>query len=193
VVIRQLRYAVVTGSRGPRGAVGFFQVNIRSSMARAVLIGSLFQVACSPYVISYHHVCFQETNGLQVLQRSTASLDSEGKALLFAKVGLPTKARVDRPLYTILIDVPLNSIPVVFLKVTALNGNGLRLHGQNLKTISATSREGLEGYQYTFDVERASGLPLTFTVKDAAGKTLGVETLNYVVRSRGVAYGVEGT
>jgi hypothetical protein len=157
----------------------------------AASIASLSLAACSPYVMSYHHVCFLEKDGLEVLQRSIISLDSQGKPLLFAKVGLPTKARVNRPSYTIFIDAPLNNIPVVFLKVSAPNNNGVHLDGENLKTISETSAADLDGYRYTFEVERAKGRPMTFTVKDAAGNTLGAERLEYTVQSRGIAYGVE--
>jgi hypothetical protein len=168
-------------------------VNNRFSLAGAVSIGSLSLTACSPYVMSYHHVCFVEKNGLEILERSTASTDSQGEPLLFAKVGLPTKARVNRPSYTIFIDAPLDSVPVAFLKVSASNDNRVYLDGANLKPISETSAAGLDGYRYTFDVERANGRPLAFTVKDAEGNTLGTETLEYTVQSRGIAYGVEGT
>jgi hypothetical protein len=51
--------------------------------------------------------------------------------------------------------------------------------GENLRLLSATSAMGLDGYQYTFDVERAAGRPLAFTVKDAARNTLGTGTLEY--------------
>jgi hypothetical protein len=57
-----------------------------------------------------------------------------------------------------------------------------RTAGENLRFLSATSGMGLDGYQYTFDVERAAGRPLAFTVKDAAENTLGTETLEYSVR-----------
>jgi hypothetical protein len=168
-------------------------VNSRFTLAGALLAVSISQAACSPYVMSYHHVCFLEGNGLEVVQLSTASLDSQGKPLLFAKVGLPTKARLNRSSYVILIDVPLNPMPVVFLKISTVNDKKLHIDGENLRLISESSGMGLDGYQYTFDVEQAAGRPLAFTVKDAAGDTLGTETLKYSVRSRGVAYGVEGT
>jgi hypothetical protein len=146
-----------------------------------------------PSVISYHHVCFLEGDGVEVIRRSADSLDSQGKPLFFAKVGLPTEARLSRPSYVVLIDVPLNPTPVVFLAVSTVDDKTLHIDGENLKVIAATSGMGLHGYQYTFDVERADGRPLIFTVKDAAGNTLGTETLRYSVRSRGVAYGVDGT
>ena len=58
--------------------------------------------------------------------------------------------------------------------------------GENLRLLAATSGMGLDRYQYTFDIERAVGRPLPFAVKDAAGYTLGTETLEYSVRARGV-------
>jgi hypothetical protein len=169
--------------------IGSCRVKSRFPLPATALIASFSLAACSPYVTSYHHVCFLEKDGLEVLQRSVDSLDPQGKPLLFAKVGLPIKARINRASYTIVIDAPPDIIPLVFLKVSALNDNRLHLDGDNLKTVAATSAMGPDSY--TFDVERAAGRPLIFTVKDAAGKTLGSERLEYTVVSRGITYGVE--
>jgi hypothetical protein len=165
----------------------------RVSLTVAIFITVLSQAACRPYVTSYRHVCFREAKGLEVLERSATSLDSQDKPLLFAKVGLPTKARLTRPLYTVAIDTPLNDIPVVFMKISTLTEKQIHIDGVNLNRISVASAMGSEGYQYSFDVERAAGRPLAFTVMDAAGNTLGTETVEYTIQSRGVAYGVEGT
>jgi hypothetical protein len=151
---------------------------------------ALVHVACGPYVISYKHVCFKETNGLQVLKRSTSS-DSHERPLIFVKSGLPVQARVLRDSYTVLIDTPVNAIPVVFLTARTPTGAALMLEGAHFLQLELGSGAYIEGYRYSFLVKEAKGQPLRFAVRDMTGKIVGVETLPYAVRSRGVTFGID--
>ena len=185
-------------SLGPFGdrAAQTFGVCLRSRnvlLAITAVLGLVTQAACGPYVISYRHPCFDEKQGLRVYERSTISRDSQGKRLLFARVGLPIRAKLDRPGYQISVDTPLNPNPVVFLKAVAPDGKRLALEGRNVVPLYPKSGAELEGYQYSFLVDAAKGAPLAIVIRDSAGRVLGSERLSYVLRSRGLAYGIEGT
>ena len=147
-------------------------------------------VACAPYVISYKHVCFNETNGLQIVKRSTSD-DSHERPLLFAKSRLPVQARILRDDYAVLIQTPVNAIPVVFLTVNTSAGDALAIEGAHLLQLERSSGAYIEGYRYSFLISQAKGEPLRFAVKDMTGRVVGVETLPYALRSRGVTFGID--
>ncbi len=143
--------------------------------------------ACSPFVMSYDHVCFEEANGLVILERSASSTDSQGKPLRFAKTRLPLKAQLRRDDYLVEIDTPANPMPVVFLNVRTLRGERLKLRGGNIHLVYPTVND----YSHSFHVHEACGEPLTFEVLDSSGRVLGHERLEYRVRTRGFSYGIE--
>jgi hypothetical protein len=87
----------------------------------------------------------------------------------------------------------MNPNPVVFLKAVAPDGKRLVLEGRNVVPLYPRSGAELEGYQYSFLVDVAKGAPLAIVIRDPAGHVLGSEAFSYVVRSRGLAYGIEGT
>ena len=157
----------------------------------AVFVTIFVHVACAPYLHRYRHACFEEKNGLRVYERSATSTDTQGKKLTLARVGLPIKARVSRSAYELSIDTPLNYMPVVFLKALTPDGRQLIVEGPHVIVLDPGSGSAIEGYQYSFLVEEAQGAPLQITVRDSSGHILGSEVLQYIVRSRGIQYGIE--
>lgn len=150
----------------------------------SLILLTAFICGCAPYVLSYDHVCLEESSTLKITRFSGISLASDGKPLHWPQVGLPIEAQIIRPNYQLIIHVPLNPKPVVFIDVTASNGDELRLTGANL--IKAQSN-----YQYSFLVDGAKGSPISISIQDINGKLLGTETVYYRLKSRGFTYGVE--
>lgn len=154
-----------------------------------VLIGVLVlgTAGCSPYVISYQHVCLAEEDDLEILERSTTSNDAQGNPLLFAEAQMPLRAILKRPTYVVQIDTPQNPMPVVLLNARSPDGAVLELEGAHVHRTHPHS----VGHTHSFYVREAHGKPLESLVRDASGKVLGTESLRYDVRSRGIAYGIE--
>lgn len=151
----------------------------------AALIPAL--AGCSPYVISYKHVCLAEENGVAILARSTDSNDPQGNPLLFAETHLPLRAVLKRPAYVVQIDTPQNPMPVVFLKARSPEGAALDIVG----TYVRRTHPDAVGYTHSFDVRAADGKPVELQIRDASGQLLGEETLRYEIRVRGIAYGID--
>lgn len=149
-----------------------------------ILLTMAFTFGCVPYVRSYDHVCLEESSNLKITRFSEISPASDGKPLQAPKVGLPIEARIDRPNYQLIIHVPLNPNPVVFLDGTASNGGELRLSGPNLIKMQ-------NNYQYSFLAEKAKGAPISIFIRDSNGNLLGTENVSYRLRSRGYEYGVD--
>lgn len=149
----------------------------------AGVLGIIFGLgitACAPALISYKHVCFQESDHVRVMERSTDSTDSQNKPVYFPKIGLPTRLRVTNEKYTIDIFTPINPTPVVFLNAINRNGKKLSLRGNNLVEL----KNQVDKYEYSFFVEDAHGEALTILVLDGES-ILGEEILPYKIRSRG--------
>jgi hypothetical protein len=159
------------------------------SAAFAFFAAMLFASGCSAYVIPYKQVCFEEENGLTVIERSPLARDSQGKPLTFATSDLPVRARLERPEYSVLIDTPQGSgIPVVFLNVVAPDGRALDIEGKHVRHVHPDA----VGYSHSFYVREANGAPLEMVIRDPTGRVLGSETLRYRIRTAGVVYGIEG-
>jgi len=156
---------------------------------RSVIGAFVFVAAgCSPYVISYKHVCLAEENGVEILERSTISDDPQGNPLLFAEAQMPLRAVLKRPAYVVQIDTPQNPMPVVFLNARSPEGAVLEIEGAYVRRVHPDA----VGYTHSFYVRETDGKPLEFLIRDGSGQLLGQESLRYEVRSRGIAYGVEG-
>jgi hypothetical protein len=158
------------------------------SPALAFIAAMLLASGCSPYVIPYKQVCFEEENGVTVIERSPLARDSQGKPLTSATSDLPVRARLERPEYTVLIDTPQGSIPLVFLNVVAPDGRALDIEGKHVHHVHPDA----VGYSHSFYVREANGAPLEMVIRDPTGRVLGSETLRYRIRTAGVVYGIEG-
>jgi hypothetical protein len=162
----------------------------------SLAVGCLLMfTGCAPYVISYKHVHFKESDRLRVIERSSSSPDSQGKPVHWAKIGLSTKVQVSGNDYLLDIGIPINALPVVFLNVHDLHGKALMLSGPHIIELKETSGAFLDGYRFSFLVQEASEQPeraLIVTIKDGSGAILGNEVLPYEIRSRGFVYGIEG-
>jgi len=146
---------------------------------------------CWPYVMSYTHLSFEKKDGLEVLERSTTSPDTQGAELRSPKVGMPLKLRLARPAYALHFDTPMQTSPVVFLSARDTKGVALLVVGPNVRRVYPGSGAELDGFEYSFYVQEAKGAPLSVTISDSTGKVLGTETFPYKVVSRGYSYGVE--
>jgi hypothetical protein len=158
------------------------------SAAFAFFAAMLLASGCSPYVIPCKQVCFEEENGLTVIERSPLARDSQGKPLTFAASDLAVRARLERPEYTVLVDTPQGSIPLVFLNVVAPDGRALDIEGKHVHHVHPDALR----YSHSFDVREANGAPLEMVIRDPTGRVLGSETLRYRIRTAGVVYGIEG-
>ncbi len=130
-------------------------------------------------------------DGLEILVKSTSSLDTQGAELHNPKVGMPLKLRLARPHYTILFDTPLQTSPVVFLSARDEKGVVLRLSGAHVRRVYPGSGAELDGFEYSFYVQEAKGEPLGITIENATGAVVGSEVLPYEIVSRGHSYGFE--
>ena len=156
------------------------------SLAQRACLPLLFLVAfaCGPYLISYKHVCVEESPVLSIIKISESSTTPNGAPLHSPKIGLPLEARIDRPDYRILIHTPMNPEPVVFLDAQTRSGAVVSITGPNLIRIH-------NNFQYSFLVGPAKGSPMSLSIYDSQGKLLGTERVNYRVKSRGFTYGIE--
>lgn len=155
---------------------------------KSVVVAFIFvAAACSPYFISYKHVCLAEENGVEILERSTVSNDSQGNPLLFARAQMPLRAVLKRPAYVVEIDTPQNAMPVAFLNARSPEGAVLEIVGAHVRRVHPDA----VGYTHTFYVREADGKRLEFLIRDGSGRLLGEESLPYEVRSRGIVYGIE--
>ncbi len=151
----------------------------------------LLFIGCAPYITSYKHVFFEENERVKVYDRSTNYHDSQEQPLYFAKTDLPVKTIVKHDNYTIFIDTPVNSLPVVFLKITGKNSKELILKGPHLIATAKNSNGYKEGYKYSFLINDSRGKPLKLSVQDLKGKILDSETSQYKIKSRGTTMGIE--
>jgi hypothetical protein len=159
---------------------------------RALIVPNILALAaCSPYVTAYKHVVFDAGSGLEVLERSHSSVDSQGKPLKFGRSGVPLKVRLTRDTYVIEIDMPQGSAPVVFLRARTPTGTSLTISGASIQRVAPGSASELEGYPYSFYVAAAEGMPLEFTISLENAAPLGTERLEYVVQTYGYACGIE--
>jgi hypothetical protein len=147
---------------------------------------------CSPYVMSYTHLTFNAEDGLEVLERSSTSPDTQGNNLHSPKVGLPLKLRLVRPAFTLVFDTPLETSPVVLLSARDPQGRTLRISGTNVRRVYPGSAAELDGFDFSFYVQDAKGEPLSISIADASGKQLGAEVLPYKIVSRGYSFGFDG-
>jgi hypothetical protein len=169
---------------------------MKSAIFRIGVVALVFPLAivtsgCAPYIFRYEHLKFEAQDGLEVLERSTSSNDSQGKELTLPKSGLPLKLRLARPNYTIHFDTPLSSMPLVFFSARDLQGVPLQVAGPSVKHVAPGSALELDGYEWSFYVKEADDAPLEFTITDAAGNALGTEKFRYQIVSRGYSYGIE--
>jgi hypothetical protein len=139
----------------------------------------------------YTHLSFEPMDGLEILVKSTSSLDTQGAELHSPKVGMPLKLRLARPHYTILFDTPLQTSPVVFLSARDEKGVVLRLSGAHVRRVYPGSGAELDGFEYSFYVQEAKGEPLGITIENATGAVVGSEVLPYEIVSRGHSYDIE--
>ena len=158
---------------------------VPSSAARVAAIALGVSITgCAPYLISYEHVCVDESPTLRIIKVSAQSNASDGSPLLAAKVGLPVEARLEGNGYEITIHTPVNSQSVAFLNAHSSSGSPLVLVGPNLRRLQ-------QNYQYSFLVRETKGSPISFSVFDSQGKLLGTELITYRIQSRGFTYGIE--
>jgi hypothetical protein len=117
------------------------------------VIGAFVFVAagCSPYVISYKHVCLAEEKG-RGLERSTISNDPQGNPLLFAEAQMPLTAALKRPAYVVQIHTPQNPMPVVFLSALSPERAVLEIEGAFVRGVHPNA----VGYTHSFMFEVAT-------------------------------------
>jgi len=142
-------------------------------------------------LIRYKHVVVDESSQLKVTERSTESNDSQGKPLSWRRIGLPTKSILTGSGYIVIVDTPVNSMPVVFLKANDEQKKLLNLRGAHFRVLDKTSAMGPEGYRYSFIVDEANGDPMEFDVVSAQGVIFGHEKIRYHVVSRGYAWAID--
>jgi hypothetical protein len=147
---------------------------------------------CSPYVMSYKHLIFDAADGLEVLEASSKSPDTQGVELLRPKVRMPLKVRLSRPSYTLLFDTPLQISPLVFISARDGQGQPLLISGAHVRRVYPGSAAELDGFEFSFYVREADGESLSIEISNSSGRVLGSELLPYEVVSRGYSYGIEG-
>lgn len=160
---------------------------MRNAPAIVVLTSPIVLIltACTPRDFSYTHAVLQDVDGLRVLERSTSSLDSQGRELQFPVVGLPIRSELRRPHYVIEFHTPLQTRPLMFFTATSASGEQLVVAGPTIHRVAPGSAEELEGHFYSFYFQETKSLFVEFTVSDAGGNVLGAEKLRYSVVSRG--------
>jgi hypothetical protein len=141
--------------------------------------------------MSYTHLIFDAADGLEVLEASTTSPDTQGGELHSPKVGMPLKLRLMRPTYTLLFDTPLQTSPVVFISARDRQGLPLLISGAHVRRVHPGSGAELDGFEFSFYVQEANGKSLSIEISDSSGKVLGLELLPYQVMSRGYSYGID--
>jgi hypothetical protein len=142
--------------------------------------------ACTPRFIVYLHICLEEDGRVKIVERSSESLDSQGKPLLFAKTGLPTRSKIEGVGYTVEIMTPLNATPVMFIKAVSETGQNLVISGTDIMQLDPKSGMARLGHlEYSYKVGDKRSGTVDIDISNLSGQKVGHERMNYTVRSRG--------
>ncbi len=146
-------------------------------------------MACKPYAIAYRHLCVEEALNMKLIKKSDVSNNSQGEPLKWPKIGLPLEMILENPEYIVTIYTPLANRAVVFLNIQSTSQTDLTLSGPNINRVDI-DRPDVK-YMYDFDVNKANGDPIRFSIFTTQGRCLGVENLKYKIITRGYAVGIE--
>lgn len=152
---------------------------------------SVFLCGCAPVLIRYKHVIVSESATLKVVERSTESNDAQGKPLSGRKIGLPTRSALTGNGYVVTILTPMNSAPMLFLKVEDQNRKALDLRGAHLHLFGGKFATGSESPSYFFNLKEAAKDSIEFDVITGQGVILGHEKIKYDVVSRGYVWAID--
>lgn len=153
-----------------------------------VVLASLISVtlwACTEHEFTYRHAVLEDADGLSVIERSTSSLDTQGRELQSPILGLPIRSELRRPTYVVEFHTSLQSSPLLFMAATSSAGEQLVVAGPHIHRVAQGSAEELEGHFYSFYFKEADSPFIAFSVSDARGNTLGAERLRYSLVPRG--------
>jgi hypothetical protein len=147
--------------------------------------------ACAPYRIEYEHLMLDDVPGLTVVTRSSPP-DSSADKVRRARYDLPVLSTLKREAYTLTIDTPANSsYPMLFVGARDASGNSLRLEGKHLRSVHPDALIANADHPFTFMTREADGDPVEFVIRDASGKQVGAESLEYEIVTSGVIWGIE--
>lgn len=141
--------------------------------------------ACGQRDFIYTHAVLERVSGLESLELSRSSPDSQGRELQSPVAGLPILSELRRPTYVVEFHTSLQAGPTMFMAATSSAGETLEIVGPNIHRVAPGSAEELEGHFYSFYFDEADSTFVTFIVRDARGNILGSEKLRYAIVPRG--------